>query len=75
MKAVRLKTRLASDTLTVSSPELKPFVGMVVEIIVCEEETASVKAASGYGFMKGSVLRDDEPFSPAVPPEDWESDN
>jgi hypothetical protein len=75
MNAVRLKAHLSSETLTLSSPELKAFVGKDIVIIVCEQEP--VIAGSGEltsrGFMRGTVLRYDDPFEPAVPPEDWEA--
>ncbi len=75
MKAVRIKIHMDSDTLTLSSPELKPFVGKDIEVIVCEQESTTEPAPkTSRGFMRGTVLRDDDdPFGPAVPPEDWEA--
>jgi hypothetical protein len=75
MKAVRIKAHLTSETLTVTSADLAEFVGKDVEVIVLEkvEEPASSLPKTGFGFMRGTVLRDDDPFGPAAPPEDWEA--
>jgi hypothetical protein len=69
MKAVRIKIHMDSDTLTLSSPELKPFVGKNVEVIVLEEPSGAEQTSptTGYGFMRGTVVRDDvDPFGPVT---------
>ena len=74
MDVIRIKTHLDSETLTL--PELKPLIGHDVEIVVREENGASLTVAEAEAkrqSLKGSVLRDDDPFGPAVPPEDWEA--
>jgi hypothetical protein len=48
-----------------------PFsAGAVVEVIVLERPN---KAQTREDELRGSVLKDDVPFDPAVPPEDWEA--
>jgi len=75
MKAVRIKTRMTSETLTVRSPDLAELVGKDVEVIVIEEPSGATppEQGSGYGHMRGTVLRYDDPFGPATAPEDWEA--
>jgi hypothetical protein len=77
MQAIRIKQRLDSETLHL--PQVRPLLGKQVEIIVLEDEAAQISGetpasddASRYP-LRGSVLRYDEPFEPAVPPEDWEA--
>jgi hypothetical protein len=75
MNAIHIHTTLTSDVLHL--PELKPFVGKAVEIIV-REETArpcpDVEQPSTWIIpLAGSIVRDDDPFGPAVPPEEWEA--
>ncbi len=45
MNAVRIRRRLESDTLHL--PELKPFIGKAVEIIVLEETTPAITPGTG----------------------------
>ncbi len=74
MNAVRIHTTLNSDTLRL--PELKPFLGKTVEIIVREEPAAPSAISAEHSWVSplaGSVLRDDDPLGPAVPPEEWEA--
>ena len=77
MKAVRVKTHMTSETLTVNSPEFADLVGKEVEVIVIEEPAidSAKTPTTGYGFMRRTILLDDDPFGPAVPPEDWEAAN
>jgi hypothetical protein len=76
MQAIRIKQRLDSETLHL--PQVRPLLGKQVEIIVLEDEPTAVPGsrptdeAERYP-LRGSVLRDDDPFGPAVPPEDWEA--
>jgi hypothetical protein len=47
-----------------------PFsAGTVVEVIVLE---GPGKTRTQENELRGSILKDDTPFEPAVPPEDWE---
>lgn len=77
MNVIRVKTHLDSET--VHLPELRPLVGRDVEIVVwAEREEALEDGAHAPDSvmrerLKGSVLRYDDPFGAAVPPEDWES--
>lgn len=74
MDAVRIRKKLDSEMLCL--PELKPLLGKTVEIIVREEAAANPEATrltSRGGPLGGSILRDDDPFGPAVPPEEWEA--
>jgi hypothetical protein len=73
MQAITLTKKLESDTLYL--PELRPFVGREVEITVREATTAkpSTSGSKSPNPLAGSVLRDDDPFGPAVPPEEWEA--
>jgi hypothetical protein len=74
MTTVRIRVHLESDTLTVKSRKLLQFAGKDVEVTVREEGQAKRKSASGYGCMRGTVIRDDDdPFGPAVQPEEWEA--
>ena len=68
MTAIRVRQRLDSETLTL--PQLRPFVGKEVEIVVSdvssvdEDKTKPRKRSP----LAGSILRDDDdPFGPAVP--------
>ena len=73
MQAITLTKKLESETLYL--PELRPFVGREVEITVREAPAAKPNQAPAKPSnpLAGSVLRDDDPFGPAVPPEDWEA--
>lgn len=75
MQAIRVTKTLDSETLYL--PQLRPFMGQKVEIIVLPSEDECVKVSmygQGGNPLAGSVLRDDDdPFGPAVPTEDWEA--
>jgi hypothetical protein len=73
MSTVHIRTRVKSETLTVKSAALKHFIGKDVEITISAEAPDPKQGASSYGSMRGTVIRDDDPFAPAVPPEDWEA--
>jgi hypothetical protein len=71
MASINIRAHVDSDTLHL--PELKPFIGQDVEITiktapVTEQEWQKIRES-----LKGTILRDDDPFGPAVPPEDWEA--
>ena len=76
MQAIRVRQRLNSETLTL--PELRPFVGKEVEIVVSDVSPESLEVVQAIDEknrspLAGSVLRDDDPFGPAVPAEEWEA--
>lgn len=75
MNAIRIHTQL--DSTTVHLPEIQPLVGKRVEIIVIEEASASADRSEPslpwVSPLAGSIVRDDDPFGPAVPPEEWEA--
>ncbi len=74
MQAIRVRQRLNSETLTL--PQLRPFVGRDVEIVVSDvtpTEEATAQPRSQKFPLEGSVLWDDDPFGPAVPAEEWEA--
>lgn len=78
MKTIRIERHLDSDTLHL--PELLELIGKDVEITV-REAAGNGKAGGGKPTapdedafpLRGTVLRDDDPFAPAVPPEDWDA--
>ena len=71
MPAIRIRQKLNSETLTL--PQLLPFVGKEVEIVVSDVSPTSHQTA-GRSPLAGSILRDDDdPFGPAVPAEEWEA--
>ena len=71
MNAVRLRRRIDSETLHL--PELRPFVGKDVEIIVLEDGTDEPDLEDALRTaLSGSILRDDDPYTP-VAEDDWEA--
>lgn len=76
MEAIRIKQRLESDTLHL--PQIRPLVGKQVEIIVMEDELQksqpTVGDVSSYP-LRGSVIRDDDPFGPAIAAQSWEANH
>ena len=74
MRAIRLTRTLDSETLYL--PQLRPLLGQRVEIIVLSQDEAAATSEPATPFVNplaGSVLRDDDPFGPAVPAEEWEA--
>ncbi len=74
MQAIRVRQRLDSETLTL--PQLRPFVGKDVEIVISDMTPASEPAQDNppqRSPLAGSVLWYDDPFEPAVPAEEWEA--
>ena len=74
MQAIRVRQRLNSETLTL--PELRPFVGKDVEIVISDMTPTSEEASETppqRSPLAGSVLWYDDPFEPAVPAEEWEA--
>lgn len=75
MNAIHIHTQLNSTT--VHLPEIQPLVGKRVEIIVMEEVSSPAdRCDPGVPWVSplaGSIVRDDDPFGPAVPPEQWEA--
>ena len=74
MQAIRVTKTLDSETLYL--PQLRPFMGQEVEIIVLPTATrAEMPSAldTTTNPLAGSVLRYDDPFEPAVPADEWEA--
>ena len=75
MPVIRIRQKLNSETLTL--PQLRPFVGKEVEIVVSDVSPTSPHTAGcqpSRSPLAGSILRDDDdPFGPAVPAEEWEA--
>lgn len=77
MQSVHIRTKLESEHL--SLPELRPLIGKQVEITV--RETAEVPSSGGVENgtpnhrypLRGSVLRYDDPFAPAIATDEWEA--
>lgn len=65
-QAIRTHRHLESDTLHL--PELQPFIGKDVEIIVIAEQS---ERPSDAPSLKGSVLRFEDPLDP-IGEDDWE---
>ena len=70
MQAVKITRRLDPETLHL--PELRPFLGKQVEIIVREGARGfrADEATADCYPLRGSVLSYDDPFAPAVPEDD-----
>ena len=70
---VRVRRHVSSSNLEV--PELEQFIGKEVEIVVTEVPApeAEEQEAPDRFPLRGTVLRYDDPYGPAVPPEDWEA--
>jgi|GEM_PF-757834 len=73
MQAIRLTRTLDSDMLYL--PQLRPFVGKQVEIIVLSPDETPVAAAvaNDVNPLAGSVIEYSDPFEPAVPADEWEA--
>jgi hypothetical protein len=73
MTAHRTQATVQSDgTLTISGLPIAP--GQNVEVIVFLPQTAERPSMQDVlQRLRGSVTQFDDPFSPAVPPEDWEA--
>ena len=73
MTPIRIETTIDSDTLHL--PQLKPLVGKSVEIIVREMPHQAERPSDGSWVspLAGSVIEYNDPFEPAVPPEEWEA--
>lgn len=79
MAVVRVRRRVESSRLDV--PELEQFLGKEVEIVVTEVADSQALPEDPWPDndpterypLRGSVLRYDDPFGPAVPEEDWEA--
>jgi hypothetical protein len=68
---VRLRRHLDSDTIRI--PELKELIGKDVEIDLTVSEADSAPAVRDFRPLKGSVLKYEDPYGPAVDPDDWEA--
>ena len=67
MEAFRAETMVHNGRVVIDN---LPFDDGEVEVIVLDRNTKKLK--NGENPLKGSVLRYDDPFGPACPPEDWE---
>ena len=71
MNALKVRRRVESETLHL--PELRPFFGKEVEIIVLETERKDDPGENDRKrSLQGSVLRYDDPFD-SVAEGDWEA--
>ena len=78
MNAYKVEAVLAEDgTLVLQG---LPFqTGAAVEVIILERssyqqsETSTLSPDSNQYPLRGTVIRYDDPFEPAVPVEDWEA--
>ena len=68
---IRITKKLESDTLFV--PELRPWLGSEVEIIVREADEHRGEPTTEPFPLRGSIVADDDPFGPAVSPDAWEA--
>ena len=77
MNPIRVKIHVTSDTLQI--PVLKGLVGKDVEIVISETravaQTGQAQSEKERYPLRGTVLRYDDPFGPAVPDSDWEANN
>ncbi len=75
MQTIRICRKL--ESITPHLPELMPLLGKTVEFIVREElSNEAIVAGNANPWvnpLRGSLLRDDDPFGPAVPAEEWEA--
>ena len=73
MNTYKIQTVLTEDG-TVLLKELPFQAGDAVEIIILEQSKTSSSSSQEklIHSLKGSVLRYDDPFEPAIPPEHWE---
>ena len=77
MMAYKTEATLDSRTLTLRNLPFPP--GTAVEVIVLERIGAPDTTTGGGTDaheatpLAGTVLRYDDPFEPAVPPEDWDA--
>ncbi|PSB14880.1 hypothetical protein C7B61_04160 [filamentous cyanobacterium CCP1] len=70
----KIETRFTEDGILVL--EGLPFhAGDAVEIIILKQTTGEQfsRIPKPEHSLQGTVLRYDEPFEPAIPPEDWET--
>lgn len=70
MATIHIQT-VVSPQAAQALPELKLLVGQRVDIVVTPIPVADWETARKE--LKDSVLWDEDPFGPAVPPEDWEA--
>ena len=77
MQPVHIRTKLESEHLTL--PELRPLIGKQVDITVREAAESPSNGGVKNGTpadrypLRGSVLRYDDPFAPAVAADEWEA--
>ncbi len=74
MVAIRISCKLESTTPHL--PELAPLLGKRVQFFVSEAPNENVPSAADANWvnpLRGSVVRDDDPFGPAISAEEWEA--
>jgi len=71
MSSIRIRTHVDSENLHI--PELRSFVGQDVEITIQSSPLSEQQWHEIRSKLNGSIVKDDDPFGPAVPPEDWEA--
>lgn len=77
MIAVRMRRHLDSETLTL--PELRPLLGKDIELIALSDSDSEAVKIDDAALearrreLHGTLIKDEDPFGPAVPPEDWEA--
>jgi hypothetical protein len=47
--------------------------GQQVEVLVLPATNEASKTVPAWQSLLGTIKRDDDPFGPAVPPDDWEA--
>lgn len=78
MNAYKVETTLTEDG-TLKLQGLPFHAGDAVEVIILQrpsfqqEQTAIPTSESDLYPLRGTVIRYDDPFEPAVPVEDWEA--
>jgi hypothetical protein len=71
MTPLHIRTRLTSET--VHLPGAGQWIGQEVDIVVSAPNLNDAQWAEVLARLQGSVVQDDDPFGPAVPPQDWEA--
>ena len=61
MSAVRIRRKIDSDTLTL--PELRPFIGRTVEIVIEDQPTSAAATAAEFWSYAGNLPTTEAEFS------------
>ncbi len=74
MVTVRIRKHIDSESI--SLPELRQFIGKDVEITIHPTALTEEEWQKMRNRLRDAIIReDDDPFGPAVPPEDWEAND